>query len=114
MTPMSWFVVRTQPHAEEKAVRHLGNQGFSTYLPRYRRRVRHARCVVNALRPLFPGYLFVFAWGITDQWRRIRACPGVVRIVCRSEAPVTVSGRSRRESDCHNRASPSSGRGRRG
>ena len=29
-----WYVVRTQPHSENKASAHLGRQGFETYLPR--------------------------------------------------------------------------------
>jgi len=93
MIPMSWFVVRTQPHPEEKAVRHLGNQGFSTYLPRYRRRVRHARRVVNALRPLFPGYLFVHLDRAEMRWRSINGTIGVRYVLTDGDVPRCVPDR---------------------
>ena len=54
-----WYVVQTQANAEHKAVAHLGRQGFTTYLPRYLKRRRHARRVDIVPRPLFPRYLFV-------------------------------------------------------
>ena len=93
MTPMSWFVVRTQPNAEEKAVRHLLNQGFSTYLPRYRRRVRHARRVVDALRPLFPGYLFVRLDHAEMRWRSINGTIGVRYVLTDGDVPRCVPDR---------------------
>ena len=74
---MAWFAVRTQPRAEEKAVRHLVNQGFAAYLPRYRRRVRHARRNEIVLRPLFPGYLFVELDPARCRWRSINGTVGV-------------------------------------
>jgi transcriptional antiterminator RfaH len=93
MTAASWFVVRTQPHAEEKAVRHLTNQGFSTYLPRYRRRVRHARRVVDALRPLFPGYLFVRLDRSEMRWRSINGTIGVLYVLTDGDLPRCVPDR---------------------
>jgi transcriptional antiterminator RfaH len=89
----SWFVVRTQSRAEEKAVRHLGNQGFVTYLPRYRRRVRHARRLQLLLRPLFPGYLFVQLDPELCRWRSINGTIGVREILSNGEAPLAVADR---------------------
>ena len=54
-----WFVVQAQPNAEHKAVAHLNRQGFTTYLPRYLKRRRHARRMDVVAAPLFPRYLFV-------------------------------------------------------
>jgi transcriptional antiterminator RfaH len=54
-----WYVVHAQPNAEAKVVSHLRNQGFRPYLPRYRKRRRHARRVEDVAAPLFPRYLFV-------------------------------------------------------
>jgi transcriptional antiterminator RfaH len=90
---VSWFVVRTQSRAEEKAVRHLGNQGFVTYLPRYRRRVRHARRLQLLLRPLFPGYLFVQLDPELCRWRSINGTIGVREILSNGEAPLAVADR---------------------
>jgi transcriptional antiterminator RfaH len=87
---MTWFVVRTQPRAEEKAVRHLANQGFATYLPRYRRRVRHARRNEIVLRPLFPGYLFVELDPARCRWRSINGTVGVHEILTNGDVPLAV------------------------
>ena len=76
-----WYVIRTQTLAEERAALHLNNQGFETYLPRYRKERRHARKVDVVLRPLFPGYIFVRIDTATQQWRSINGTVGVISIV---------------------------------
>ncbi len=76
-----WYVVQIQPRAEERAHRHLVNQGFEVYLPCYQRTVRHARRSVNVLRPLFPGYLFVHIDPEICQWRSINGTAGVYQIL---------------------------------
>jgi transcriptional antiterminator RfaH len=83
----SWFVVQTQPRAEAKARRHLINQGFTAYLPVYRRRVRHARRNEIAMRPLFPGYLFVRLDPEQQRWRSINGTVGVRQILTDGNAP---------------------------
>ena len=85
-----WFVVRTQSRAEEKAAHHLSNQGFVPYLPRYRRRVRHARRDAIVLRPLFPGYLFVHLDPTQCRWRSINGTIGVREILCNGDDPLSV------------------------
>jgi transcriptional antiterminator RfaH len=89
----SWFVVKTQSRGEEKALRHLGNQGFVTYLPRYRRRIRHARRLQLVLRPLFPGYLFVHLDPDLCRWRSINGTIGVREILSNGDAPLAVPDR---------------------
>jgi transcriptional antiterminator RfaH len=89
----SWFVVRTQSRAEEKALRHLSNQGFIAYLPRYRRRVRHARRNEIVLRPLFPGYLFVRLDPDRCRWRSINGTVGVHEILTNGDIPLAVPDR---------------------
>ena len=89
----SWFVVRTQSRAEEKAMQHLTNQGFTTYLPRYRRRVRHARRNEIVLRPLFPGYLFVNLDPERCRWRSINGTVGVREILTNGDTPLAVPDR---------------------
>jgi transcriptional antiterminator RfaH len=87
---MAWFVVRTKPQAEEKAARHLANQGFAAYLPRYRRRIRHARRSMVVLRPLFPGYLFVELDPEHRRWRSINGTIGVNEILSNGNVPLAV------------------------
>ena len=90
---IEWFVVRTRARAEEKAMRHLANQGFAAYLPRYRRRVRHARASEIVLRPLFPGYLFVRLDPDRCRWRSINGTVGVQEILTRGDTPLRVAER---------------------
>ena len=88
--PALWFVVQTQPRAEEKARWHLGNQNITTYLPRYRRPVRHARRVGFSMRPLFPGYLFVQLDPQACRWRSINGTIGVLQILSDGNVPLAL------------------------
>ncbi|MGD0027039.1 MAG: transcription termination/antitermination NusG family protein [Xanthobacteraceae bacterium] len=90
-TEKRWYVVQTRPHAESKAVWHLNRQGFETYLPRYRRRQRHARRIENVASPLFPRYLFVAVDMATQRWRSIHSTIGVTRLVCDGNTPAPVA-----------------------
>jgi transcriptional antiterminator RfaH len=88
-----WFVVRTQPRAEEKAMRHLSNQAFDAYLPRYERRIKHARQHKIVLRPLFPSYLFVHLDPDLCRWRSINGTVGVREILTDGGMPLRVHDR---------------------
>jgi transcriptional antiterminator RfaH len=85
-----WYVVQTQPNAEHRAVVHLERQGFTTYLPRYRKRRRHARRTEIVLAPLFPRYLFVSIDMTSQRWRSIHSTLGVSRLVCNGDEPAPV------------------------
>jgi transcriptional antiterminator RfaH len=85
-----WYVVHAQPNAETKAVRHLANQGFRPYLPRYRKSRRHARRIEQVAAPLFPRYLFVRLDLAAERWRAIRSTVGVADLVGHGETPTPV------------------------
>jgi transcriptional antiterminator RfaH len=86
-----WYVVQTQSNAEHKAVAHLSRQGFNTYLPRYLKRLRHARRMKTVAAPLFPRYLFVTIDMTVQRWRSINSTVGVSRLVSASDQPVPVA-----------------------
>ena len=86
-----WYVVQTRPHAEAKAAQNLERQGFGAYLPRYRKRRRHARRTETVAAALFPRYLFVAADLAGQRWRAIHSTSGVSQLVCHGEGPVPVS-----------------------
>lgn len=88
---MGWYVVRTKTRCEELSARHLMNQGFEVYLPRYRKQIRHARTVKSVLRPLFTGYLFVNMDLGLQRWRSINGSVGVVSLVPFGDTPKCVS-----------------------
>jgi transcriptional antiterminator RfaH len=85
-----WYVVQTQANAENKAVTHLGRQGFATYLPRYLKRRRHARRIDVVAAPLFPCYLFVEIDLTVQRWRSIYSTVGVSRLISNGDCPVPV------------------------
>jgi transcriptional antiterminator RfaH len=85
-----WYVVQTHPHAERNAVAHLERQGFTTYLPRYLKRRRHARRVETVAAPLFPRYVFVLIDLARQPCRPIKSTIGVAQLVCFGEKPAPV------------------------
>lgn len=82
-----WYVVHTQPRGEETARRHLERQGFTTYLPRYRKQRRHARRTDWVNAPLFPNYLFLEMDPENRPWRSINGTMGVNWLVCQGHKP---------------------------
>jgi transcriptional antiterminator RfaH len=85
-----WFVVRTQPHGEARAITNLIRQGFNTFNPCIRRTVRHARKETTVLSPLFPSYVFVRFDPTRDQWRCINGTFGVIGLITNGEFPSAV------------------------
>jgi transcriptional antiterminator RfaH len=84
-----WFAANTHPHRETTACEHLRRQGFDTYCPVIRRRVRHARKTIDALRPLFPGYVFLQPRR-QQSLRPVASTLGIRALVCQGEVPCPV------------------------
>ena len=86
----SWFVARTRPLSETRALINLSRQGFEAYLPRFiRRRVLKGR-VDKSAAPLFPGYLFVAVDLDCQRWRAINSTFGIQKLVCQGDMPSMV------------------------
>jgi transcription elongation factor/antiterminator RfaH len=86
-----WFLAHTLPNSEWKAELHLGAQGFRTYLPQFRKTIRHARQLRTVRAPLFPRYLFVILNLDRDRWLSVRSTVGVSRLfTTRDGRPVPV------------------------
>jgi transcriptional antiterminator RfaH len=77
-----WYAVNTHPREEFKALSHLQRQQYHAYLPRYAKKIRHARKVEQVIRPFFPRYLFVNLDLAVTGWRSVRSTIGVTDIVC--------------------------------
>lgn len=88
---MRWYCAYTKPDAELWARTSLWERDFEVYLPRYRRRRRHARRTTWVEAPLFPRYLFVRADFEDRSARGIAFAPGVVHLVRFGEAPAVVA-----------------------
>jgi transcriptional antiterminator RfaH len=72
-----WFLVHILPKGERKAKWHLGAQGFRTYLPQFKKAIRHARQFSTVRAPLFPRYQFVVLDLRSDRWLSVRSTVGV-------------------------------------
>lgn len=68
-----WHVVAAIPGQESVAAAYLISRHAAIYLP------------VKDGRPFLPGYLFVFAWGLDSQWRRILDAPGISGVLASGE-----------------------------
>jgi len=82
-----WFVVHTQSRGERRAVHHLKNQNFDTYLPYCRKQVRHGRKTKTVLQPIFPGYVFVRMDTNCQRWHAINSTVGVRSLVEFGDGP---------------------------
>ena len=91
----NWYVAHTHVHAETKAALNLARQGYPVFLPRYRKRRRHARRVEIVPAPLFPRYLFVLIHLASQRWRAIefdlRGCSSGLSWQSRRSSPIRLS-----------------------
>ncbi len=76
-----WIAVNTHPHKEQLAIDNLSRQNFHSYCPMIRRRLGRGRRTVDALRPLFPGYVFVQVAQVRSKWRPILSTYGVRSVI---------------------------------
>lgn len=86
----AWFVAATVSRKEDLALRNLDQQGFTTFLPRFRKPWRHARRQGIRLAPLFPGYIFIAFDPREAPWRSINGTLGVRRLLGSNLQPQAV------------------------
>ena len=77
----TWYVAQLKPNAQGLATTHLRRQGFEVFHPVRRVTRRAGGAFRAALRPLFPGYLFVGAAEQAPPLSRVNATRGVGRLV---------------------------------
>ena len=86
----SWFLAQLRPNSAHIAERNLKWQGFQTFLPRHEETRRIRDKFVTAVRPLFPGYIFVAFDAEGGLWRTVNSTVGVTRLVSFSLYPTSV------------------------
>lgn len=94
-----WYVVRTYPGDDMRALRYLTRRRFGVFRP-MKQKIRMEASPVTGrviekryetMEPVYPGMLLVFCWDIDKMRSRIMACPGVMKILCNGEGrPVNV------------------------
>ena len=77
MTP-NWYLVKTKSLNENRVFTRLTGAGYEVLFPRYRRKSRRHRGVLET-RPLFPTYLFVRF--DPDELKTIKYTHGVARVI---------------------------------
>lgn len=82
-----WVAASTHHHKEGLAIANLQRQGFQSYCPMIRKKIRHSRRLKDVLRPLFPGYIFINLDTEHDQWRPIISTIGVRTLICFGDQP---------------------------
>ena len=86
-----WFVANTHVNSETAAAEHLRRQGFSVYLPLYKKLRCHARRKEWVTRPLFPRYLFVGVVAVNRRWRAINSPIGISHLISFDGEPASIS-----------------------
>lgn len=86
----AWYVIQTQPNAEDRARAHLERQGFDVYLPSFWKSRRHARKTDRVKAPLFPRYMFIALDVMTERWRVVISTVGVSRMIGNERGPLSV------------------------
>lgn len=86
----TWFLAQIRPNSVHIADRNLQRQGFRTFLPMEERTQKRRDRFVSALRPVFPGYLFVSFDVTRGLWQKINSTSGVSRLVSFGQEPRTV------------------------
>jgi transcriptional antiterminator RfaH len=82
-----WYVAFTQSNCEMRAAKHLQNQGFPAYVPRFLKRRRQARRIDTFAAPLFPRYVFVGLDVERQRWRSVNGTVGVSHLICHGDRP---------------------------
>ena len=89
-----WYLVRTYPGDDMRALRWLARRRFGVFRPMQQRRLkRNGERLVQGLEPVFPGWLFVFCWDAVKMRARIESAPGVMKVLCYpdTDQPVAIS-----------------------
>lgn len=83
-----WYVVRTKPRQEQRALENLEKQGFECYLPTVARSKKGRSRVIVTQEPLFKNYLFVRLNLVSSPSYLIRSTYGVSQLVRVGAHPV--------------------------
>ena len=76
-----WYLIQFKPNSHRLAERNLHRQGLETFLPMQKITRRKASRFVSAVKPLFPGYMFVSVNSELAPWRSLNSTIGVSRLV---------------------------------
>jgi hypothetical protein len=78
-----WYLVRTKPGEDMRALRWLARRRFGVFRPMAWRTIMGwgGEVISETAQPIFTGWLFVRVYDIAKMAARIQACPGVINIL---------------------------------
>jgi transcription antitermination factor NusG len=83
-----WYALAVKPRHDKAVSRTLGNKGYETLVPVYRKRHKYAARLKETELPLFPGYVFCRFNPLAKL--PVLTTPGVVRILGAGQLPIPV------------------------
>ena len=86
----TWFIAQLKPNCATIAEKNLNRQGFDTFLPLEETTRQGNGKFVTAMRPLFPGYIFVALDTARGLWRSVNSTYGITRLVSFGQKPASV------------------------
>tara|TARA_R110002012_G_scaffold23876_8_gene80548 strand:+ start:81 stop:593 length:513 start_codon:yes stop_codon:yes gene_type:complete len=86
----SWFLAQLKPNCANIADKNLKRQGFQTFLPIEEETRQQSGKFITAVRPLFPGYIFVAFDVAHGFWRTVNSTYGITRLVSFGKEPTAV------------------------
>ncbi|KPF63270.1 transcription termination/antitermination protein NusG [Porphyrobacter sp. AAP60] len=87
---VDWYLAQVKPNADKIARRNLNRQKFHTFQPLERTTSVRGGHFVKALRPLFPGYLFLSYGEAAAPWSLVNSTYGISRLVSFGGKPTRV------------------------
>lgn len=85
-----WYVIRSKPRQERRALANLENQDITTFLPEITLTKLRRGKRTPVTEALFPGYLFVQLDDYEGKFHKIRSTYGVTKMVRFGEQPATI------------------------
>lgn len=76
-----WYLLRTKPREEARALENLARQGFEAFVPHCSAERLVRGRPVRRREPLFPGYAFVSLNETGHNWSVLRSTRGVAHLV---------------------------------
>ena len=85
-----WFLAQLKPNCHNIAAKNLDRQGFKAFLPMEEVALTRSGRFTTAMRPLFPGYIFVAFDAAREFWRKVNSTYGITRLVSFGNNPKAV------------------------
>jgi transcription termination factor NusG len=77
----NWCIIEVHEPRQRDVEKALIDHRFGIYVPEVEKTFLSRGRKSERLSPMFPGYIFVFVWGLWQHYARIRFIPGVLQVM---------------------------------